>query len=136
MPYGAVVLPPETVSEVFVWNEQRQRLWDSYLCFKRKLRDLLLVDCRYWIDGSFSTKKDNPGDIDIVVLIPYEEFTKNIDQLKLLRRSVADVDCYFVETFPPEHPRYNIAKADELTWYYFFRTDRRKRLKGFIEINW
>ena len=135
-PYGKINLLIEEVEALFVWNEHRRHLWESYQQFINKVNYLVPGRCRYWIDGSFFTRKTEPADIDVIIFVPYFYFKNVIDPLRVLKQDFSGkVDCYFAEEFPKDHPKFEIRKADELTWYHFFQTDRRKRYKGFIELN-
>jgi len=71
----------EVVSR-FGWNERRQSLLEG---LRRILDELASAGCReVWLDGSFVTEKDYPGDFDLVWS------TKGVD-LTMLDSVVLDV---------------------------------------------
>ena len=128
-------LPPMqscTEPEVGRWfggNDHRQRLLDrvrNWISLARavKARRLLL-------DGSFVTKKQEPGDVDAVVLLP-EDFR---DQLRAGTPEAVELAGIFVTREPKEL----FAAEDEEDWWgwfeFFSRTrESTGRRKGLIEV--
>lgn len=134
-PYGTVKVEWGLFVRTFTHNDHRQNLLGAYEDFLISLSDILPVSHRQWIDGSFISQKSEPGDIDIIVFVPNSHFADVTDNLKQLKsRFKGLIDCYFVEIFPPDHSKFEIGLSDELDWYHFLRTDRRKRLKGTLEL--
>ncbi len=134
-PYDLVPIDRTTLIQQFGVNEYRRTLLTDYENFLAGLRNSLPINHRQWIDGSFASRHEKPGDIDVVVLVPHEQFIQFADELKKLKKEwKGSIDCYFVETFPPDHQKYEMGRADELDWYHFLRTDRRKRLKGILDL--
>jgi hypothetical protein len=121
-----------TEAEVARWfgvNPHRQRLlqrvrnWIS-LARAVKARRLLL-------DGSFVTAKEEPGDVDAVVLLP-EDFA---DQLRVGNRKAVELLGMFLTREPKEL----FAAEDEEGWWgwfeFFSRTrEATGRRKGLIEV--
>ena len=135
IPYDLLSVDWEVFYQTFGYNEHRRELLNNYERFLEALRVLLPVRHKQWIDGSFVSQKPKPGDIDVIIFVPHTHFAAIANALKNLKKVEAgSIDCYFVESFPPNHPSYQIGRADELTWYHFLRTDRRKRLKGSLEL--
>lgn len=135
IPYDLLPVEWDVFYQTFGYNGHRRELLSAYERFLHSLRSLLPVNHKQWIDGSFVTKKSKPGDIDVIIFVPNTHFASIADGLKAIKKvDDKSIDCYFVETFPPNHPNYEIGRADELTWYHFLRTDRRKRLKGSLEL--
>ncbi len=50
----------------FESNERRKILLSRLAAFTERLKEVP-IDMEVWIDGSFATAKENPGDIDLVV---------------------------------------------------------------------
>ncbi|GAB3997204.1 hypothetical protein GCM10028807_41790 [Spirosoma daeguense] len=135
-PYDVIVIDWEAIINTFGVTLVRQSLLADYERFLDALRTFFPIPHKQWIDGSFISKQENPRDIDVVLFIPYTHFSTIADKLKQLKAEwVGRIDCYFVEIFPPDHIKSDIGRADELTWYYFLRTDRRKRQKGLLELH-
>ncbi|TAE29803.1 MAG: hypothetical protein EAZ91_11835 [Cytophagales bacterium] len=119
-----IQLSHEEIRTHFVWGEERQNLWSVYEKFNEDLSRLLPIMHRQWIDGSFATQKGAPNDIDLVIFVPTHYFASVITELRRLKQQYSpQIDCYFVEEFPKGHPKVMIGQSDELTWYYFFRSD-------------
>lgn len=114
---------------------RRKEILIAYEDFLTTLSTLLPVNHRQWIDGSFISEQPEPGDIDVITFVPHTHFISIASELRQLKNDVAGlVDCYFVESFPSDHPKFEIGLSDELDWYHFLRTDRRKRPKGLLEL--
>jgi hypothetical protein len=121
-----------TDAEVVRWfggNENRERLigrirdWIG-LARAVKARRLLL-------DGSFVTAKENPNDVDAVVLLP-EDFSQKLEAGHSDARKLA-------EMFISREPKELFAAEDEedwWRWFEFFSRTREKtgRRKGLVEV--
>jgi hypothetical protein len=91
-----------------------------------------------WIDGSFTTQKPYPRDIDLVNFVDsifYRKFENKLATLSKDMKYNYRLDVYFEPIFPDNHflsasTRYN--KAD---WKLLYERDRQFRRKGFIQIN-
>ncbi len=135
-PYDILPTDWEVFVNTFGYNACRAELLADYQDFISTLCGILRIDHRQWVDGSFVSQREKPGDIDVVVFVPHTHFGNATDQLKQLKKEwEGRIDCYFVETFPIGHQRYEIGRADELDWYHFLHTDRRKRPKGILELH-
>lgn len=54
-----------------------------------------------FIDGSFTTKKTFPKDIDVVTFVESDFFSKNAVKLLDLRDNFNKIDCFFVPNYQP-----------------------------------
>ncbi|MBN8822119.1 MULTISPECIES: hypothetical protein [Spirosoma] len=134
-PYDVVSVSWLMFAQTFGQGVHRGQLLTDYELFLSTLRNVLQVNHRQWVDGSFISEQEQPGDIDVIIFVPYTEFGGVLDRLKRLKEEwIGRIDCYFVEAFPADHKKYEISRADELDWYHFLRTDRKKRPKGIIEL--
>lgn len=59
----------------FIENERRKYLTDRFRSFIEKFSELELK-VEIWLDGSYSTRKPEPGDIDILIVFDSEEVEK------------------------------------------------------------
>ncbi|RIV25411.1 hypothetical protein DYU11_08925 [Fibrisoma montanum] len=135
-PYEINQVDYSVFKDTFGWNSHRKDLLLQYEQFLNQLQMVLPIAHREWIDGSFVSRQAEPGDIDIVIFVPFSYFDNISNELRQLKKDVSTaLDCYFVEQYPADHPKYLISRADELDWYYFLKTDRRKRPKGLIELS-
>jgi hypothetical protein len=135
IPYDILEVKWNVVVQTFGYNARRKEIISAYEDFLASLFKLMPVNHRQWIDGSFVSQQAEPGDIDVIIFVPYTHFASITAELKQLKNDVAGlVDCYFVETFPSNHFKFDIGRADQLDWYHFLHTDRRKRPKGILEL--
>lgn len=144
-PADAVEVDFETFEQIFVFNDHRKLIFDEYQNFLAVLKKLDIGTFFQWLNGSFTTKKPNPNDIDIVTFInfaDYERLDKVLREIKLDFRSRKKVDCYFVITYPENHSNFLNYQADKLQFFHDFTHDvkRERQLntklpKGLIQIN-
>jgi hypothetical protein len=126
-------------------TEKRKSLWMGFNQWLEELKSTLgYGPLRIWVIGSFVTQKREPGDIDVVIFMPFEKrlaldirLQKHINPVS---KDINSVDAFVVEEFPKDHPSYPIYLSDQAEWADDFGTDRRSRLsvkpkKGFLEIN-
>jgi hypothetical protein len=59
------------VVDAFPLSTKRQGHWDNFVKIVDRLKKLK-VPCKIWVDGSFLTKKIEPGDVDFVVDLPVQ----------------------------------------------------------------
>jgi hypothetical protein len=128
---GRFVDPPRpTRSAIYAgWQLYRQAL----------LADGLQPASRQLLDGSFTTAKIDPGDIDLAVEVPLRSDQtpprpeEPIGRLLLGRRMQAKFKCdaYPIYTLPTDHPDYSrVTLAAVRYWTRWFGTDRAGRPKG------
>ncbi len=146
-PYKAIKTDLEQVEQVFVHafkhSQTRERLFANYLAFLEELKQVLAPGFSQWLDGSFTTQKLDPNDVDIVTFVHFEEYQAKIKELDRFRQlkfgKVRDIDCYFVEVFPPGHRYFVRTQMDTMEWLDLFSHTRplqnhRKLPKGFIQL--
>jgi hypothetical protein len=119
----------------FSTNQHRKSLFDEYSIFLDKLKSLEIENFYQWIDGSFVTQKNFPGDIDVVTFIDTTIYRKIEKELLLLPRLFENIDCYFVEVYPKDSKKFFITQTDESYWFHLFQGTRKPRVKeGFVQI--
>ena len=106
-----------------------------------KLVAIIGTDFHQWIDGSFVTRKLNPGDIDFVTFVNAKTFSRNEHLLYLLkeysREQSLRIDGYFVKDYPKDHKAFIQSYLDPVHWMHEFVKDSRKgQSKGFIQLNY
>jgi hypothetical protein len=95
----------------------RHELFEKYTNYSQQLKDLLAQDeMLQWIDGSFVTKTNSPGDIDLVTFLSYEIVEQQEKELEIFRFPFSvnnfGVDAYIVKTYPNNHPKYPLYIGD------------------------
>ncbi len=63
----------------FSWQQQRLFLYTT-LCKYVDILSKISEHFEIWIDGSFTTKKPNPNDIDIIIFVEENDISKLSDQ--------------------------------------------------------
>jgi hypothetical protein len=134
-----------TFEQTFSFNDHRKTIFDEYQSFLSILKDLDIGAFSQWINGSFTTKKPFPSDIDVVTFVNFanfEKLEKVLREIKLDFQSRKKIDCYFVIYYPENHPNYLDYCADKLQFFHDFTRDvKREKIlntklpKGLIKLN-
>jgi hypothetical protein len=142
-PYEITEIDLETFEQTFVkaFSElsRRSRLFENYLAYTNDLQNVIGTEFIQWIDGSFTTQKFNPNDIDFITFLDfeiYERFDKEIVDFKQRRyaRSVG-TDGYFIKIYPQEHRLYYLYEIEKKRWLFDFATDyKTHQSKGIIQL--
>lgn len=144
LPYGPISSDLTTLERVFVeeFSESvtRRRLFDNYQAFTDQIRTLLPVGYTQWVDGSFVSRKRDPGDIDLLTFVDTTDYDRHEQTFRQLRADykgrAAPLDLYFLRVYPDGH-RYRIQyESDRVQWLFdWSRTYKPpRRDKGFIEL--
>ena len=125
-------------------SNKRNSLFDKYLHYSSELKNFFNGSpLLQWIDGSFVTKKSDPGDIDLVTFIDEElafNLGTDIDNFKYPSSlELYGVDAYLVKVYNREHKKHPLYIGDRMYWMDKFDKTYRNRIgqkspKGFIEI--
>ncbi|RYD83002.1 MAG: hypothetical protein EOP53_02100 [Sphingobacteriales bacterium] len=123
---------------------KRQELFEKYKEYSEELKKVVAQDeLLQWIDGSFVTKDNSPGDIDMVTFLPFEVVEKQEKALENFKYPLSlnnfGVDAYIVKTYPNNHPKYALYISDRAYWMEQFDKTKRNRAgnrypKGFLEV--
>jgi hypothetical protein len=155
------LLPPQAIDcslqdfetafvQSFEESDTRLALFSSFMHYIRDFQTKVTPDFCIWIDGSFVSNKLNPNDLDMVVLIPYEDYEVKEQlqeqQFRLAGAAVyyPNLDVYTVKYYPQMHQKHWNTNLDVLHWTDFWSKTRKNRhgrqfAKGFIQIkfnNW
>lgn len=128
--------------EAFGAEGPRPVLYDGLL----RLRTAMVAvgaEGRQWLDGSFSTAKGDPGDIDLLSV--FEESLINglpasaqnqIAQLTAGPETKASHGCdsYICISVPEDHPRYAHYRQLRTYWLGEFGFDREDQPKGIVRV--
>ena len=122
---------------------KRKEIFDAFIRYNEDFKKVCgLLELHQWINGSFVTKKTNPGDIDLVTFIAYDIIQKlgsRLDNFKYPNSEIIyGVDAYIVEVYPESHSDRFRYISDKTYWMDRFTKTRRIRgnrlSKGFLEI--
>ena len=65
-----------------------------------------------WVDGSFVSKKTEPGDIDVVSFVSYKELAYDVHKLDNFKYPFSinnfGVGAYIVLVYPEDHKNYTL----------------------------
>lgn len=138
----------QDINEKFVDNFKesitRQDIIKGYIRFMKDLKECGVDNFECWIDGSFSTNKTNPNDIDMVLVIDRGiiekiPMDKQGQLLKLLTPDLARIeykcDAYILAKVDNKHEDYNKYELQKNYWKSQFGTDRNSIPKGMLRIN-
>lgn len=132
--------------EFFVFRKiekKRIKLFSKYEDFCKRFDKIIL---KLWIDGSYTTNKFNPGDIDVAVHYDALKFN-NLVELDINEKRIFNDREYIkdkysihllpVPVYPPDHKKYRMTIAASERWNELFLEDNRKNppvKKGYVEI--
>lgn len=144
-PEGIVEYPFEEFKVTFVDNfghsKSRKVIFDNYEKYLSDFKTEIDSTFKNWVNGSFTTTKINPNDIDVVNIVNHsEEINQNTHLLaKFLTQGGSKdryyVDGYFVPVYPPNDPRFAITEQFLTYWACWFGHDRENRAKALIELS-
>lgn len=146
LPQGRHKATKDEIEQVLVNGFQnsttRRRLFDQALELLDAIRQIVPVSA-LWIDGSFVTTKEDPGDIDLVTHLDGEalDVLKPVDQMLLgglvgghWSRDRSGCDSFAVSVYPTGHSARNAYEATMSWWDSFFGKDRAGNVKGYVEL--
>ena len=86
----------------------RSVIFSGYERYVRDFRAVLGVGFKQWVNGSFTTAKINPKDIDIINFVAHNHATDALlpFQTNGGSRDTFHVDAYIIPVYPKESPRY------------------------------
>ena len=122
---------------------RRKEIFDSYVKYNEDFKNVCdLNELHQWVNGSFVTKKNNPGDIDLVTFLDtnsIQQLGSKLDNFKYPNSEILySVDAYIVEVYPENHKYRYLYLSDKAYWMDRFTKTRRVRgnrlSKGFLEI--
>jgi hypothetical protein len=113
--------------------ERRKRLLERFEAFINRLKEIQ-INMEVWIDGSFATQKENPGDIDLVVVCSQDDVNNLPNEKKLILNELFgdqkstklryECDAYFIIN----------DMHDKSYWRGLFGFDRNETPKGIARI--
>lgn len=129
--------------EAFPDSNTREKLFSGYVSYIKDFKNEITADFIQWIGGSFSSKKLNPRDIDLVTILPFETFDKKSELIeKKFRKnakSIYGVDAYIVSSYPEAHQKYPLSHGNLVYWDNQFTKTRKNRAgsrfkRGYVQI--
>lgn len=143
-PYQLIDLELKSFQDRFVISfsasSTRQGIYEKYLIYISDFYKEIITHWLQWVNGSFTTNKIDPNDIDLVNFIRAETLsTKSTEILKFLTKygskNLYKVDGYCIPVYSENDERYKITKDHVIYWEKWFGHDRTKSPKGIIQLN-
>lgn len=124
-------------------SKTRCPLYSNYIDYCNEIIAFDIAS-KNWVDGSFTTKKEDPGDVDIVVhydalkLNSIKEraaiATRLLDRINT--KTIFHCHTFLVPVYPPHDPRHVQTYLQSKKWGKWFSQDKiTKREKGLIEFD-
>lgn len=97
------------------------------MLFCDELRDLGIIPCRLWVDGSFLTEKVDPDDIDLILEVDQAVYDSlGLDALMFItnipKQPLHDeprkLHTFFLKNAPIGHPEHLLYLVFRKQWYY------------------
>jgi hypothetical protein len=126
----------DSFEETFVFNDHRRDIFTQYIEFLEILRGMPVGNFYQWVNGSFTTMKPLPKDIDFVSFVDsvfYRRFEKRLQNLSK-EFKFRSVDAYFEPVFPANHFMSAATRYNAADWQHLYGRDRQFRKKGFVKI--
>lgn len=126
--------------DAFPTSVTRSNIWDGYIRHSDDIRKCGVQVVEFF-NGSFSTTKNDPGDIDLVGFADEGAVNSLPPPLQALFQSLFLgpntktshlCDAYFVATVPPGHPQESRVRTMRKYWMGEFGYDRSDIPKGII----
>ena len=145
-PYEVTEISLESFERIFIEGmenrDHRQIIFSGYLRFVEDLKSALGISFFQWVNGSFTTTKPFPGDIDVVSFIDYDHFVSNlslIDHFHSVSKNRYNTDAHFATVCKWNHRFHSRAEQDQAYWknvFGFSRPDENgvKHPKGILSI--
>ena len=124
-------------------SKTRGNIYSSYINYCNEIIAFNIAS-KNWVDGSFTTEKKDPGDIDIVVhfdalkLNSIKERVTIATRLldKINTKSIFHCHTFAVPVYPPHDPRHVQTYLQSKKWEKWFSRDKiTKKSKGLIEFD-
>lgn len=100
-----------------------------------------LISSEIWVDGSFLTKKIEPRDVDIVVVVQSSSLPGTAVQQVVLKKihqqqfiNPVRCDSYLLVQYPSGDPNYQLSEVMRAYWIRQFCFARNQDMKGLAVI--
>ncbi|HCG02761.1 MAG TPA: hypothetical protein DEV93_19725 [Chloroflexi bacterium] len=140
----------EEVKEVLVTgfpeSATRQEIFDQWIALRADIAEVATID-KQWLDGSFVSRKLDPGDLDVATHIDGMEIEALDEDARAKIWTLCGgpnnpiypmIDSFAVVSYPPDHPAHKWMAGDRDAFrnVFFSRDDRigPTFVKGFMEV--
>lgn len=155
LPRGRYTCSFDVFARRFVHNRtvdkaRRNQILDDFVAYREQQLRCGIVVTSYWVDGSFTSDKLDPGDIDITAIVDgtgstpvddYDDWLNPRDKWKTLPHPRVGrtllVDGYAVVKMPDNHPEcevYQRMRGYWDDWWQRSRATGEQETKGYVEV--
>jgi len=144
-PHNIISCNLKKCNELFVYefpnSNTRLALFESYIAYRKAIFSVVGQPFKQWVNGSFITQKQNPNDIDLANLIPYnDELDARIEQILPYFTvggsiEIYQIDAHLIPIYSESDLRFENTQLRMDYFKRWFGQDRNENPKGFIEIN-
>lgn len=127
--------------EEFPGSKTRRIIFNGYIIVCNKIIDLNIAT-QHWINGSYTSSKVDPSDVDFVTHINAQRvnqmgYDPRLTEIFSSNQIKADFKChsFFIRVYPKTDLRYLLTKKERNYWLKWFGHDRLKNEKGIVEID-
>jgi hypothetical protein len=142
VPAGPILTDLEVIKRHFVdgfpKSRTRARLFGNFERYISQFQSEVFPWFEVWVDGSFVTRKDNPKDVDVVILLDYRVYSVKIKYLDIFFSFSLEkegIDAYIVPVFPEGHDSFEEFIHESGLWHLRFTENRREGRKGYLKMN-
>ncbi|MEM8583878.1 MAG: hypothetical protein AAGF87_06395 [Bacteroidota bacterium] len=131
--------------EDFSNSETRRFLFEQLMVYTERVRDEVTDSFVQWIGGSFTTRKNNPKDIDVVTILKGSILEQKEFQLRELSKfsgsTKRPIDAYQIGVRETDDPKYLLYELDYIYWMNLFSRTKMNRAgktynRGFVQLNY
>jgi hypothetical protein len=122
----------------------RYKIFEKFEAYIAEFQTEICKSFTLWVNGSFVSRKINPNDIDVVILLEYqiqEQFESLIRSkfTAIKTWKTTQVDAYILKLFPENHQMFKATTFDKYYWVDKFSNSKMNKegksfSKGFIQI--
>jgi len=144
LPYEVIKLNGSEFKQIFVDDfkdsSTREKIFAGHQNYNKNMLNLIKSNYFQIADGSFTTNKQNPNDIDIVSFLSHISVNEHGSGLTEFQTKNGSKDNYFVDGYiipyyPKTNPLYAIITKDRIDyWYDWFGHDRSGNPKALIRL--
>lgn len=130
--------------ECFDDTSTRHKIFEKFEAYIAEFQLEICKSFTLWVNGSFISRKINPNDIDVVILLEYqiqEQFESLIRSkfTAIKTWKTTQVDAYILKLFPEDHQMFKATAFDKYYWVGKFSNSKINKegksfSKGFIQI--
>lgn len=126
----------ERFVENFPESQTRPVIFGGYSRYLKDFSTAIIPSWVQWLNGSFTTAKVNPKDIDLVNFVPANLATQNVCPFltNYGSKETYSVDGYLVPIYSEDDERFTVTKDWLEYWSKHFGHDRENNQKGILTI--